>query len=129
MADGDDENAIAGSLNRDKARRAARDPARPGERCRAPVGASLPVVTQSRCEGKKDCVDVCPYHVFEVRRIDDADFAKLTFFGRLKNRAHGRQMSYTPRASACQACGLCVVSCPEDAIRLEPRPDAPSRAE
>ena len=101
-----------------KAKRAAEDPRRPGEQCRAEPGAWRPEVDRARCEGKKDCVVVCPYDVFEVRRIDDADFAQLGFLGKLKSRAHGRLTAYTPRADACQACGLCVVACPEDAIKL-----------
>jgi ferredoxin len=56
--------------------------------------------------------------VFEVRRIDDADFAHLSLLGRLKSVAHRRETAYTPLADACQACGLCVVACPEKAIRL-----------
>lgn len=32
--------------------------------------------------------------------------------------AHGRKFAYTPRADGCRAYGLCVVACPEDAIRL-----------
>lgn len=102
----------------EKARRAAADPARPGEECRAPAGTWAPVVDRSRCEGKRDCVEVCPYDVFEVRRIDDDDYRALSLFGRLKVLAHGRQTAYTPRAAACQACGLCVVACPEHAITL-----------
>lgn len=102
-----------------KARRAAEHPDRPGEQCRAPAGAWHPVVDRTRCEGKRDCVEVCPYDVFEVRRIDDADFRALSFFTRLKVRAHRMQSAYTPRAASCQACGLCVVACPEGAIRLE----------
>ncbi|HEY4186494.1 MAG TPA: 4Fe-4S binding protein [Polyangia bacterium] len=73
---------------------------------------------RARCEGKHDCVDVCPYGVFEVRRMDDPDFARLSLLGRLKSMAHRRQTAYTPAADACQACGLCVVSCPEKAISL-----------
>lgn len=103
----------------DKARRAARHPERPGEECHAPPGRYRPVVDRARCEGKRDCVAVCPYDVFEVRRIEDADFAALGLLGRLKSLAHGRLTAYTPRADACQACGLCVVACPERAIRLE----------
>jgi NAD-dependent dihydropyrimidine dehydrogenase PreA subunit len=106
------------SLNKEKARRAAKHPDRPGEQCRAEPGAYAPAVDRSRCEGKRDCVEVCPYGVFEVRRIDDADFARLSFVGRLKSRAHQRQTAYTPAADACRACGLCVVACPEDAITL-----------
>jgi NAD-dependent dihydropyrimidine dehydrogenase PreA subunit len=62
---------------------------------------------------------VCPYDVFEVRRIDDADFAALSLLGKLKSVAHRRRTAYTPRADRCKACGLCVVSCPESAIRLD----------
>ena len=87
-----------------------------------PVGVLVPLVDRRRCEGKDDCVAVCPYDVFEVRRMDDADFARLSFIGRLKSRAHGRRTAYTPRADQCHACGLCVVACPEKAIALV-RPD------
>lgn len=84
-------------------------------------GTMVPVVDRNRCEGKNDCVRVCPEDVFEVRRMDDADFANLSFFGRLKSRAHGRQTAYTPNAEACRSCGLCVTACPERAIELVPR--------
>jgi len=82
------------------------------------AGPLASVVDRARCEGKRDCVEVCPYEVFEVRRIDDADYAALSFFARLKVLAHRKQSAYTPRADACQACGLCVVTCPEGALRL-----------
>jgi 4Fe-4S ferredoxin len=86
--------------------------------CRGPAGKLRPEIDRSRCEGKKKCVDVCPEDVFEVRRIDDADFALLGFFARMKSRAHGRLTAYTPKAAACLSCGLCVVACPEKAITL-----------
>jgi NAD-dependent dihydropyrimidine dehydrogenase PreA subunit len=86
--------------------------------CRAAAGEFTPVVNRSRCEGKNECVEVCPFDVFEVRRIDDADFAQLGMLGKLKSMAHGRKTAYTPRASACQACGKCVTACPEKAIKL-----------
>ena len=88
------------------------------EDCKPAPGTHAPVVDRTRCEGKKDCVEVCPYGVFEVRRIDDADFAVLPFFARLKLRVHGLQTSYTPKAADCHACGLCVTACPEKAISL-----------
>jgi NAD-dependent dihydropyrimidine dehydrogenase PreA subunit len=108
----------AGRLDKEKARRAARHPARPGQNCSAAPGESRPVVDHGACEGKRDCVEVCPYDVFEVRQIDDSDFAKLSFLGKMKSRAHGRQTAYTPQANHCQSCGLCVVACPEKAITL-----------
>jgi NAD-dependent dihydropyrimidine dehydrogenase PreA subunit len=113
-----EDGAGGGAFDVTKARRAAKDPARPGEKCRATPGVIVPSIDRNRCEGKAECIAVCPYDVFEVRRIDDADFDALSFMGRLKSRAHRRQTAYTPRADACRACGLCVVACPEDAIAL-----------
>jgi NAD-dependent dihydropyrimidine dehydrogenase PreA subunit len=106
------------SLDPEKARRAAKRTDRPGENCAAEPGAYRVTVDRNKCEGKADCVEVCPYNVFEVRRIDDADYARLSMFGKLKSRAHGRKTAYTPRADACQACGMCVVACPEHALAL-----------
>lgn len=116
-----DDPAVNPRFDKTKARRAARDPRRPGEQCRAEPKAFEPKIDRGRCEGKADCVAVCPYGVFEVRRIADEDFQALSFLGRLKSRAHRRLTAYTPRADACQACGLCVVACPEQAITLVPR--------
>lgn len=86
--------------------------------CKQEPGVFIPVVNRAKCEGKKDCVEACPYDVFEVRRIDDADFAQLGLLGKLRSMAHGRQTAYTPHADTCRACGLCVKACPENAIRL-----------
>ena len=52
--------------------------------------------------------------------MDDADFAALGLLGKLKAVVHGRRTAYTPKADQCHACGLCVVACPERAIRLAP---------
>lgn len=106
------------SPNTAKARKAAAHPDRPGEQCRAEPGAYVPVVNRRKCEGKADCVDVCPYGVFEIGRIDDAEFAQMPFLIKLKLWAHGRKTALTPLADACKACGLCVVACPEKAITL-----------
>jgi NAD-dependent dihydropyrimidine dehydrogenase PreA subunit len=86
--------------------------------CRSKPGELVPVVNRSKCEGKAECIEVCPFHVFEVRRMDDADFAKLGVLAKLKSIAHGRKTAYTPKASACEACGKCVEACPEKAIKL-----------
>lgn len=105
-------------LNSVKARRAAAHPDRPGASCKADPGVFAPQIDRARCEGKADCAEVCPYGVFTIRRMEDRDFESLGFFAKLKSRAHGRKTAYTPAADACQACGLCVVACPEEAIRL-----------
>lgn len=107
------------SLNPAKARKAAKRSDRPGEDCRAEPGRYRVVVNRNKCEGKRDCVEVCPYGVFEVRRMDDAEYAQLNLLGKLKARAHGRLTAYTPKLDACQACGMCVVACPEHALTLQ----------
>ena len=109
------------SLNPAKARRAARHPDRPGDNCRAEPGSYTITIDRNRCEGKGDCVEVCPHSVFEVRRIDAADYGQLGLLGKLKSRAHRGQTAYTLRIDACHACGLCVVACPEHALTLSRR--------
>lgn len=91
--------------------------------CDDQPGRLVPVVNLGRCEAKADCVAVCPFGVFEVRRIDDADFAALSWLGKLRSVVHGRKAAYTPKADACHACGLCVPACPEKAIKLRRAPE------
>jgi NAD-dependent dihydropyrimidine dehydrogenase PreA subunit len=86
--------------------------------CQQEPGAVVPVVDLKRCEGKGDCVRVCPENVFEVRRIEEVDYRRLGLLHRFKQRVHGRQVAYTPNVDACRACGLCVGACPERAITL-----------
>ena len=94
--------------------------------CKAKPGEFAPVIDRSRCEGKADCVRVCPVNVFEVRRMEDADFARLGALAKLRSVAHRRRSAYTPRASECEACGKCVEACPEKAIKLA-RSEEPAR--
>jgi NAD-dependent dihydropyrimidine dehydrogenase PreA subunit len=77
-----------------------------------------PVVDHSRCEAKRDCVDVCPFDVFEVRRMDVDDFTALGLLGKLRTTAHRRMTAYPVRADQCQECGKCATACPEGAITL-----------
>lgn len=120
-----DEPVPAGAARRTnpaKVKAARADPGRPGADCRAEPGKFGPVVDLGRCEGKRDCTEVCPYGVFEVSRIRDADFAALSLLGKVRSVAHGRRAAYVVRGDACHACGLCVVACPESAITLTRAP-------
>jgi 4Fe-4S ferredoxin len=107
--------------NPEKVKRAANHPQRPGEQCKADIGTFAPVVHRARCEGKGDCVEVCPYGVFVVQVMSEGEYQELPLLSRFKSWAHGKKTAYTPNAKACQACGLCVVACPEKAITLQVR--------
>lgn len=87
--------------------------------CKQPPGAYRPVIDRNRCEGKADCVAVCPKQVFEIGRLAEADRADLSLKGRIKGFVHGWKQAMTPNLSACEACGLCVTACPEKAITLK----------
>ena len=89
--------------------------------CKQPAGTFQPVIDRARCEGKADCVVICPYDVFELAIVDPADREGLGFMARLKGTLHGWKQAYAVNAEACQACGLCVSACPEKAIRLTRR--------
>jgi 4Fe-4S ferredoxin len=78
----------------------------------------LPVIDRNRCEGKRTCVAVCPYDVFEMRLLSDADKAAMPFPSRIKATLHGNLQAFAVRAADCHACGLCVTACPEQAIKL-----------
>lgn len=86
--------------------------------CKHEPGVVAPRIDRAKCEGKSDCVRVCPLDVFEVRRIDDEDFAALSLLEKVRSLAHGRKTAYAPRADRCQGCGKCVTACPERAIQL-----------
>jgi NAD-dependent dihydropyrimidine dehydrogenase PreA subunit len=90
----------------------------PASACKQPPGVIAPDVEFARCEGKADCAVVCPENVFDIRRIDAADYQKLRPLQRFKLRVHGMKVAYASRADACRACGLCVSACPEHAIKL-----------
>lgn len=80
---------------------------------------TLPVIDRNRCEAKAECVRVCPYHVFDLRRLAPEDKQGMSLLGRLKARVHGDRQAFVARPEACHACAKCVAACPEGAIRLD----------
>lgn len=88
------------------------------ESCRGESGKVAPVVDRNRCEAKEDCVRVCPYDVFEIHPLSEADRASLSLLGKFKAWAHGNKQAFVVRPEACHACQLCIEACPENALTL-----------
>ena len=90
----------------------------PDSDCKQAPGLMRPVIDRNRCEGKEQCVAVCPYHVFTMATVAPELRSGLTLRGKLKGFAHRWQQAFASNADACHACGLCVSACPEQAIAL-----------
>ncbi len=86
--------------------------------CKGEPGRVVPVIDRTRCEAKDECVVVCPYNVFEIRKLTAEERSPLPLRAKVKVFFHGGKQAFTPRAADCHACGLCVKACPEDAITL-----------
>ncbi len=86
--------------------------------CKYPPGTYVPKVDPLRCEGKEKCADVCPFGVFEIRKLTSTERTALPFLTRLKVAAHGGKQAFPTLAAECRGCGACVDACPESAIRL-----------
>lgn len=88
-------------------------------RCgKQPRGRFMPDIDRNRCEGKGDCVAVCPFNVFTLGIVPPEQRRALSLFGKLRGMAHGWEQAFTPNAGSCEACGHCVSACPERAITL-----------
>ena len=87
--------------------------------CKHEAGIFAPIINRQRCEGKEDCVRVCPYNVFEMGILSPDERRVLPFGARIKAWAHGNRQAFAVGAGHCHACGLCVAACPEHAIKLE----------
>jgi 4Fe-4S ferredoxin len=77
-----------------------------------------PQIHLGKCEGAGDCLEVCPYDVFEIRKATEAERAGFNFKERIKSFAHSHKKAFVVKADQCHACGLCVKACPENAIKL-----------
>ena len=86
--------------------------------CKQAPGAFIPVLDRSRCEGKGECVRVCPVSVYAVGTLPPEQRSGLGLRARLKGMAHRWQQALLVNPGACEACGLCVQACPERAITL-----------
>ena len=87
--------------------------------CKQDAGVFAPIINRNKCEGKEDCVQVCPYDVFEMRKLSPADKSALPLVSRVKALMHRNWQAFAVRADECHACGLCVAACPEHAIKLQ----------
>jgi ferredoxin len=86
--------------------------------CKQAPGAFVPVLDRSRCEGKGECVRVCPVSVYAVGTLPPEQRSGLGVRARLKGMAHRWQQALLVNPGSCEACGLCVQACPESAITL-----------
>ncbi len=96
----------------------------PSVDCKQDAGVLTPIINRNRCEGKEDCVRVCPYNVFEIGTLSIEQRRALPLGSRIKAWAHRNRQAFAIRADDCHACGLCVAACPEQAITLR-RVNAP----
>src|SRR5262245_21193462 len=87
--------------------------------CKQAAGVIRPKIDRNRCEGKQDCVKVCPYGVFSMGTLAKTERAGLSLRGKLKGFAHRWQQAFATNADACHACGLGFAASPEKAITLE----------
>jgi NAD-dependent dihydropyrimidine dehydrogenase PreA subunit len=88
--------------------------------CKGEPGRVAPAVDRNRCEGKADCVRVCPYGVFELGVLAPERRGELSWLGRLEAWAHGYEQAFVVKPADCRACRRCVEECPEHAIQLVP---------
>jgi NAD-dependent dihydropyrimidine dehydrogenase PreA subunit len=57
--------------------------------CKQDAGIFAPMIDRTRCEAKEDCVEACPYDVFEVHKLSDEDKRAIPLIARVKAWVHG----------------------------------------
>lgn len=83
-------------------------------------GILFPIVDFNKCSGAGPCIPACPFDVFELKSINKTDKKGLNWVGKLKTKFNNKK-AYAVQADLCNACGLCVIACPEKAIKLKAR--------
>lgn len=93
------------------------------EFCQEDAGRWSVLIDRNRCEGKEDCVRVCPEAVFQVRKLTDEEFDREVtgWLARLKVRAHKKRQAFAVNEDACRHCRRCEEACPEKAIAVVAR--------
>jgi NAD-dependent dihydropyrimidine dehydrogenase PreA subunit len=86
--------------------------------CKHEAGVLVPVIDRNRCEGKAECVKVCPVSVFAVGTLPKEQRTDLNLQGKIKGFVHRWQQALLVHPEACMACARCIDACPEDAITL-----------
>ena len=66
--------------------------------CKQVPGLFRPVIDRNRCEGKKECVAVCPYNVFSMGTVEPELRRGLSLRGKLKGFAHRWQQAFASNA-------------------------------
>ena len=75
-----------------------------------------PQIHLGKCEGER--AEVCPYHVFEIRKATETERADFNLKERIKSFVHGHKKGFVIKPDQCHSCGYCVEDCPEKAIKL-----------
>ena len=87
--------------------------------CKQAPGVFIPVVNPNKCEGKAECLSVCPFDMFTIGILPKESRGRLSFKGKLKGLGHGWKQALVTNGAACRECGECVKYCPEKPIILK----------
>ncbi|WMT51188.1 MAG: 4Fe-4S ferredoxin [Ferroplasma sp.] len=74
---------------------------------------TMPVVDQSKCEAKGQCVAVCPENVFELRPRTSEEINGLTFMGKFKARIHNNIVGSPLHIDLCKSAGIAWFHAPK----------------